>query len=559
MRIKNKLNSRLILYIILAIIVVSIAVPSLNSFNLLNRKADINLKTSGTTEHLNELWLENPSFEDPIEPTWYPIVQGDLSDVYTSTSINQTNTIIVGDSREKEVLLNTATQSNWMAFLKSDLEIVPQRDSVPYYGIDDDGAWCSHWWWEGETGGQPKNTPRMHWKTNVSMPVDMSDYIITSLSFNAIINASVDQNIDVAGDTTARWVPSVESIDQFQTYDYAQFYIEVITLDIDELNTYRIAFNQTRILGNDTLSFYDLEGYIGAYEEQAIIDAINNVLAVDLGHNNFTIVLGIYMYCEDNYSNTDRDHWDDLRFKFLNLTFSYEKKINQFTFGSWAQDLSEISGSNVQITDANLNFEYKIDKNWTESSQNSQIRIFINERKFEQTISLIDYVYSSSFQEARSGGFDITEIMLPYENFTLSIQVFLAEDFALDSDITISITDVYLYISYTETFTDPIPENLLFAGLFIISVIGATVLAAYLIAYQTYLKYPVPVRKVRKFRKTLSSDRTPGVGIVSQKTSFGKNYHSALKKTDKFLKGAPKNESVMKNKLLDKKEGELPK
>ena len=559
MRIKNKLNSRLILYILLAVIIVSIMFPSTNSFNLLNHKTDVKLKTSGTTEYLNELWLENPTFEDPIEPTWYPIIQGDESDVYTSTSTNQANTIIVGDSREKEVLLNTATQSNWMAFLKSDLEIVPQRDSVPYYGIDDDGAWCSHWWWEGETGGQPKNTPRMHWKTNVSMPVDMSDYIITSLSFNAIINASVDQNIDVAGDTTARWVPSVESIDQFQTYDYAQFYIEVTTLDIDELNTYRIAFNQTRILGNDTLSFYDLEGYIGAYEEQAIIDAINNVLAVDLGHNNFTIVLGIYMYCEDNNSGTDRDHWDDLRFKFLNLTFSYEKKINQFTFGSWAQDLSEISGSNVQITDANLNFEYKIDKNWTESSQNSQIRIFINERKFEQTISLIDYVYSSSFQDARPGGYDITEIMLPYENFTLSIQVFLAEDFALDSDITISITDVYLYISYTETFTDPIPENLLFAGLFIISVIGATVLAAYLIAYQTYLKYPVPVRKVRKFRKTLSSDRTPGVGIVSQKTSFGKNYHSALKKTDKFLKGAPKNESVMKNKLLDKKEGELPK
>ena len=554
MRIKNKLNSRLILYIILAIIVVSIAVPSLNSFNLLNRKADINLKTSGTTEHLNELWLENPSFEDPIEPTWYPIVQGDLSDVYTSTSINQANTIIVGDSREKEVLLNTATQSNWMAFLKSDLEIVPQRDSVPYYGIDDDGAWCSHWWWEGETGGQPKNTPRMHWKTNVSMPVDMSDYIITSLSFNAIINASVDPDIDTPTDVWAR--PGV-AINQFETYDYVQYYVEVTTLDIDELNTYRIAFNQTRLLGNEGLSLYDIEGHIGAYEEQAIIDAINNVLAVDLGHNNFTIVLGIYMYCEDNNSGTDRDHWDDLRFKFLNLTFSYEKKINQFTFGSWAQDLSEISGSNVQITDANLNFEYKIDKNWTESSQNSQIRIFINERKFEQTISLIDYVYSSSFQEARSGGYDITEIMLPYENFTLSIQVFLAEDFALDSDITISITDVYLYISYTETFTDPILENWLFVGLFIIAVMGATTLAAYLIAYQMYLKYPIPVRKVRKYRKTLYRDKTPSVGIVNQKRSFGKNYNSALKKTNKLLKGAPMNETIGKAKLLNKEEGEL--
>jgi len=553
MQIKNKLNNRLILYILLAVIIVSIMFPSINSFNLLNRKTDVKLKTSGTTEHLNELWLENPTFEDPIEPTWYPIIQGDLSDVYTSTSTNQANTIIVGDLREKEVLLNNATQLNWMAFEKSDLEIVPQRVSFPYYGVDDDGAWCSHWWYEGESGGQPKNTPRMHWKTNVSMPVDMSDYIITSLSFSAIINASVDQNIDVAGDTTARWIPGPSvSINQFQTYDYAQFYVEVTTLDVDELNTYRIAFNQTSVLGNDTLSFYDIEGGIGAYEEQAIIDAINNVLAVDSGHNNFTIVLGIYMYCEDNNSGTDRDHWDDLRFKFLNLTFSYEKKINQFTFGSWAQDLSEISGSNIQITDANLNFEYKIDKNWTESSQNSQIRIFINERKFEQTISLIDYVYSSSFQEARSGGYDITEIMLPYENFTLSIQVFLAEDFALDSDITISITDVYLYISYTETFTDPILENWLFVGLFIIAVMVATTLAAYLIAYQMYLKYPIPVRKVRKYRKTLYRDKTPSVGIVNQKRSFGKNYNSALKKTDKLLKGAPMNENTMKNKPLVK-------
>ena len=438
-----------------------------------------------------------------------------------------------------------------MAFLKSDLEIVPQRASVPYYGIDDDGAWCSHWWWEGESGGQPKNTPRMHWKTNVSMPVDMSDYIITSLSFNAIINASVDPDIDTPNDVLAR--PGV-NINQFETYDYAQFYVEITTLDIDVLNTYRIAFNQTRLLGNENLLLYDIEGYIGAYEEQAIIDALNNVLAVDPGHNNFTIVLGIYMYCEDNNSDTDRDHWDDMRFKFLNLTFSYEKKINQFTFGSWAQDLDEISGSNVRITDANLNFKYKIDKNWTESSQNSKIKILINEREFDQYISLIDYDYSSDFQEARSGGYDIAEIVLPYENFTLSIQVYLAEDFGLDSNRTISIAEVYLYISYIETFSDIFSEPWVFAGLFIIAVFAATALGGYLIAYQTYLKYPVPVRKVRKYRKTLSSHKTPGVGIVSQKTSFSRYYHQELKKTDKFLKGAPMNGKITRDKLLDKKE-----
>jgi len=502
-------------------------------------------------------YLDNPTFETPITP-WNNITVGDTSDISATTDFNQANYKIQGESREKEVLLNTATQSNWMAFQRSALEIVPQRASVPYYGIDDDGAWCSHWWWEGESGGQPKNTPRMHWKTNVSMPVDMSDYIITSLSFNAIINASVDPDIDTPNDIIAR--PASVPINQFETYDYAQFYVEISTLDIDELNTYRIAFNQTRLLGNESLLLYDIEGLIGVYEEQAIIDALNNILAVDPGHNNFTIVLGIYMYCEDNNSNLDRDHWDDMRFKFLNLTFSYEKKIDQFTFGSWAQDLDEISGSNVRITDANLNFKYKLDKNWTDASINSEIRIFINERKFEQTISLIDYTYSSSFQEARSGGFDITEILLPYENFTLSIQVFLAEDFALDSNINISITEVYLYISYTETFDDPIiPENLLFAGLFIISVIGAGVLAAYLIAYQTYLKYPVPVRKVRKYRKTLSSDKTPGVGIVDPKTSFSRDYNQELKKTNRLLKGTPTNEKVGPDKILDKKEGNLPK
>ena len=548
----RKIHSFYLIIPLVFLMMLPIFLPPNNTF----REEELIIKPSETVSHTNVLWLDNPTFEAPIESTWYSNIQGDESDVDASTSLNQGNIIIVGESREKEVLLNTATQSNWMAFNKSDLVIVPQRASVPYYGVDDDGAWCSHWWWEGENDGQPKNTPRMHWKTNVSMPVDMSDYIITSLSFNAIINASVDPDIDTPNDVWAR--PGV-IIDQFETYDYAQFYVEVTTLDIDELNTYRIAFNQTRLLGNDNLLLYDMEGNIGAFDEQAIIDAVNNVLAADPGHNNFTIVLGIYMYCEDNNSGTDRDHWDDMRFKFLNLTFSYEKKIDQFTSGSWAQDLDEISGSNVKITDANLNFKYKIDRNWTESSQNSHIRIYINERKFDQTISLIDYVHSSSFQEARSGGYNIEEILLPYENFTLSVQVYLAEDFELGNNITISITDVYLYISYTETFPDPILENWLFLGLFIIAIMGATVLAAYLIAYQTYLKYPVPVRKVRKYRKTLSSSKTPGVGIVSQKTSFGKDYNTELKKTDKLLKGSPTKEPVIKDKLLSKKEGELPK
>ena len=55
MRIWLKLNKQLLLYILLTVIIVRIAFPSINSFNLLNRKTDVNIKTSETIEHLNEL------------------------------------------------------------------------------------------------------------------------------------------------------------------------------------------------------------------------------------------------------------------------------------------------------------------------------------------------------------------------------------------------------------------------------------------------------------------------------------------------------------------------
>jgi hypothetical protein len=203
----------------------------------------------------------------------------------------------------------------------------------------------------------------------------------------------------------------------------------------------------------------------------------------------------------------------------------------------------------------NLQFEYKIDQDWTSSSPNSELRVFINNNLHTETIKL--RTATDSFQKAKIGGYDVTPLILKDVNISLSIQVYLADEFGLENVITVSITNATLLISYIETFSDP--EPWIFSGLFIISIIGAGVLAAYLIAYQTYLKYPVPVRKVRKYRKSLSSDKTPGVGIVSQKTSFSKNYHSVLKKTDKFLKGAPMNGKILRDKLLDKKESVLPK
>ncbi len=536
---RNKIRS-----LILFTIIILILIPILNNifFQPIIIEDSTSIKSARAVNHEGNL-LINPTFNNPIEPTWYPTINGDLSDVQAITSTNQVGYKIVGDSKEKQVLLDSSTYMNWEAFNKTELTIVPQRASVPYYGVTADGAWCSHWWNEAEGGGQPKNTPRMHWRTNVSLPVDMSDYIITAVSFTSIINASVNINVDTPGDTAG--------INQHQIYDYAQFYVEITTLDVDELNTYRIAFNQTSLLGNDALALYDIEGEIGVFEDQAIIDALNNVLAIDPGHNNFTIVLGIYMYCEDNNSGTDHDYWNDLRFKTVNLTLNYEKRINQFTTVAWNQDVDEIDGTNVRITDANLKFKYKIDQNWTEASQNSQIRIFINDRKYEQTISLNDYVYSPNFQEAKSDGYDITSEILPYENFTFTIEIYLAENFGLEQNITISITDVYLYVSWTETFTDTIPEPWLFLGLFIIALMAAIVITGYLIAYQTYLKYPIPVRKVRKYSKTLNDADNPKVPILPRERAFKLKHGKYLKKTEKTFKGVSMKPKPIPDKMIE--------
>lgn len=428
--------------------------------------------TSGITSHLDEQWIVNPTFIAPVDP-WYPAITGDVSDVITSTNPNQANYVVIGDSNQKQVILNSTTSSNWIPFNKTKL--------IPNLGnsSDPNGVYTGHDW--DETDG-PSNNPSINWKLSVNMGVDMSDYIITSVAFEAVINATVDQDIDTPGDTDAKWITInfTSALNQSQFFDYAQFYIEISDLSLNEINTYRIAFNQTRMLGNELTTNYNMQKSIESESEQTIINVLNRVLSIDPGHNNFAVILGIKIYCEDNVNGSgDRDQWDELRFKTLNLTISYEKKISRFTTVSWNQDLNKITGSHIKITTANLSFKFKIDQNWPPSSHNSVIRIFINDRRHEEAINLSNYVYSPSFQEAKIGGLNISSKILPYENFTLSIQLVLTENFGLGSNITISITDVYLYVSYTEFFPDilNLVGPFLLAGIFFaVSIVLASLL-----------------------------------------------------------------------------------
>ncbi|MFX1312316.1 MAG: hypothetical protein ACFFHD_06855, partial [Promethearchaeota archaeon] len=432
----------------------------INCYNLKSKNCacyDTKPKTQDIIlDEYTEEWLDNRFFEIPIDP-WYTTSEGDTTDLTASTSAEQANYEVNGENYTKEIILNSTTYSDWTPFNRTELVIEPNLG----YGEGVDGVWCGHDWNE-DSGGQPYNTPRMHWRYNVSMPFNMSDYIITSASFYAIINATVNQDVDTPGDALARWPSS--NLNQWVIYDYAQFYVEVSDVEINELNTYRIAFNQTVTLGNENLLEYEIEGLIDPKTTQAIIDAINNVLAVDPGHDNFTIVLGIYMYCEDNYSGNDRDQWEDLRFKELNLTFTYAKKIDQSAALSWEQEGDELSGSNIDILNATLNFKYKIDKNWTDSSPNSEFRILINNRQHTETIKLSNA--NSTFQDAKPGGLDVSDLILKNVNITVSIQVYMADTFALDQKYIISIDNASLLISYTESIVEETTSYELFLNSF---------------------------------------------------------------------------------------------
>ena len=97
-----------------------------------------------------------------------------------------------------------------------------------------------------------------------------------------------------------------------------------------------------------------------ADDMEELIFYLNQILKKD--YRNFTITLGIRIFCEDNYGR-DRDTWDNLYIINFSLQFTYEKIIDQYTYISWNQDgnkLSDLSPENYTVfaTRANLRFNY---------------------------------------------------------------------------------------------------------------------------------------------------------------------------------------------------------
>ncbi|MFX1469674.1 MAG: hypothetical protein ACFFB8_13530 [Promethearchaeota archaeon] len=447
-------NRKKIGYLLLLCIIFSLSLEFFSLKLISNSNKSINqnqINTSAQESYIKQ-WLENPHFTSTDNWTSSKGLLGDPNDLEANIDISeeQANFEVIGERRTKIIddPINIANSGNWEKFNKTEPAINPDTCT-----IDNNGFYVSHSWHDA-TADQFAS---VYWKYNVSMDVDMSEYEITSASLNAIMYATVDDNVDTPTDTTTETNNGEQNINQPGIYDHAFFSVEIADLNV--VNTYKIAYNQTNDLGRNSpplLTYNDKQ--IEPYgDEQDLIYYLSKIFENDPGHDNFTIIVGIEINCEDDYTGQDYDDWTTLRIKSLNLTFTYEKKINKLSTISWNQngakpnDICDVNET-IIVNEALLSFKYKVNETWLTESPNSEIRININDNTHSETIKLSSA--TTSLEDAKPEGFDVTYLIDKNKNINLSIQLYIADDFKLNRTIEISIDDVYLNISYTIIFPD---------------------------------------------------------------------------------------------------------
>ena len=546
------LSSLIVLILLLGTVNLTLSVKSISVPDNIEK-----LHSSDVIDHDNILWLENPNFNDTGTP-WFSNTVGDVTDLTASINLNQAEFEVEGDVRTFSGISGVPQSSDWVEFNHS-VRPLPLTHEINEFGFN-----VSHVYDEDaggdfpNSGDQTANLAGVLWRRNISLPVDMSDYIITTASINAVVNGSADTDIETPSDH-----PPFADGGYASLFDFARFYVEIS--DVNNIESYEIAHNKTLNLGqtydgrrdyNYTTRVYMNDTNMTTVDEDILIFALTQVLKHD-GYN-FTVTLGIDVDSEDNYPGYELDVWYSLLIKSCDLSFTYIKRMDTSSIVSWNQIGNKINGTNVKIIDGNLNFRYKIDQPWpSSSSPNSEIRVIINDKQHSETIKLGSV--TTDFRYAKVGGYNVTSLINEGINISLSIQLVIADDFGLDRKIDVSIDDVYLLISYTETIPDTIEEPWIATGFFIITAIAALVLGGFLIMYIKVWRFPIPIRKVRKYRKSLRIDKNPDIKVMPGKISFKKNYQDEIKKSNRLLKGTPTDEKIVPDKILDKKEGNLSK
>ena len=496
--------------------------PTFNTFNQNSQFISLSSADSGIyiREPHQDQWIKNFNFND--NESWISNLQGDLSDIGAEITNGEASFNIIGDNGSKTWVEDNPLSGDWVRIKNEDSVPLPQVSQ-----LTPSGWYVQHRYVDNSLNQSVK----VQWEKDFSLDIDMNDYIITSASLEMWINGTAQAmnadngGIDRPGDTAG------SGLIRIATGDFAQFFLKIS--DLEKHRSFEALHYQTSELGKDgSPGITELnDTLLVPVNEESLIFYLNEALKQN--STDFAVILGISVWCEDSVYPTDRDYWNGLRIKNFTLSFSYQKKINQFNSISWKYLGNQLeSDHQIEITSGRLFFDYKINPLWvTSASPNSEIKIYVNDQEHNESIKLSKI--GTDLMEAKPGGFDLTKLIPNNEEINLTLQVFIADNFGLDREINISVDNVKLYISYNLLI--PIEQSIIVPIVAIIISALAVGLGTYFIAYQRFLKYPKQVRKVRKYRKTLDRAKEPDIQISDRKKLIESSFNNEVGKQGKTL------------------------
>ena len=175
------------------------------------------------------------------------------------------------------------------------------------------------------------------------------------------------------------------------------------------------------------------------------------------------------------------------------------------------------------------------------------IEIELTDEDFGGTIKDANVTYRWQFGEGEltdtnsDGIYEVDLTSKPVGTYSLTITVDKGDDYNFQRfQITIVIISP--------------PDNFLIFFIFLITAILTVIaLISYFVLYRTVLRYPKPVRKTRKYRRTLGKTNNPSVKITPRKDSFNASFKEEMATSSKFLKGKPTENLFTEDKLTKSK------
>lgn len=176
------------LFLFLNIIIFFARVPNSSIYATTQKRTSLSLSQNSDNNQWTQIshseqWIKNSELDN--DDGWDSEIIGDTTDAKAYIEDGAANYDILGKSYSFIAASgkpNSSVSSMGWKQVKN-----PAFPSFPDIAkINSSGCYAAHNWWN-EFADQ---SPSVHWDKNISMPVDISDYIITSASISAIVNGS---------------------------------------------------------------------------------------------------------------------------------------------------------------------------------------------------------------------------------------------------------------------------------------------------------------------------------------------------------------------------------